>query len=132
MTGLDSGPLPTFNYMFKTANDINVMAEGELRNICDEDVSVMKGSYDYVGPDGNTYKVDWYADETGFHPTLDHLPQPVKPDHPEVAAAVAAQLAFAASEGYGAPAADNPCPSKGDYGAPLPAYDSLPDYSKKI
>merc|ERR1712106_552649 len=52
MTGLDGilGPIPKFNYMYKTANNINAMAEGELRNICDEDVTVMTGSYDYKGP----------------------------------------------------------------------------------
>ena len=97
--------------MYSTENKINVMAEGELRNVCGEDVSVMRGSYDYYGPDGVKYTVDWYADETGdlrvsrlcllfklsdspgFHPSAAHLPQPVEPNHPEVAAAVAAQLA---------------------------------------
>ena len=46
-----------------------VMAEGELRNVCNEDVTVMRGSYDYYGPVGVKYTVDWYADETGkyFH-----------------------------------------------------------------
>ena len=97
------------------------------KTVCDEDVSVMKGSYDYIGPDGNTYKVEWYADETGFHPTLDHLPKPVEPDHPEVAAAVAAQIAFA---GPPPPAPANPCPPKI---SPLPSYDSpLPSYDSKI
>jgi len=129
MTGLDEGPLPNFNFMYQTANDINVMAEGELKNICDEDVSVMKGSYEYVGPDGNTYKVEWYADETGFHPTLDHLPQPVAPDHPEVAAAVAAQLALAgpapAPGPMPCPPKDTPLPSlPSSYDSPLPSYDS--------
>ena len=123
MTGLDEGPLPNFNFMYQTANDISVMAEGELKNICDEDVSVMRGSYEYVGPDGNTYKVEWYADETGFHPTLDHLPQPVAPDHPEVAAAVAAQLAAAGPAPAPGPM---PCPPKDTYDSPLP---SLPSYS---
>ena len=65
MTGLDTAPIPEFNYMFKTENKINVMGQGELRTICDEEVSVMRGSYDYYGPDGKVYKVDWYADETG-------------------------------------------------------------------
>ena len=51
--------------MYSTENKINVMAEGELRNVCGEDVSVMRGSYDYYGPDGVKYTVDWYADETG-------------------------------------------------------------------
>ena len=65
LTGLDTAPLPNFNYMYATENKINVMAEGELRNVCGEDVSVMRGSYDYYGPDGVKYTVDWYADETG-------------------------------------------------------------------
>ena len=65
LTGLDTAPLPDFNYMYSTENKINVMAEGELRNVCGEDVSVMRGSYDYYGPDGVKYTVDWYADETG-------------------------------------------------------------------
>ena len=58
-----------------TENQINVMAEGELRTVCDEEVTVMRGSYDYYGPDGVKYTVDWVADEHGFHPTLAHLPQ---------------------------------------------------------
>ena len=36
----------------------------------------------------------------GFHPSAAHLPQPVEPNHPEVAAAVAAQLAAAADHHY--------------------------------
>ena len=30
-----------------------------------ENVMVMRGSYQYVGPDGILYEVDWFADETG-------------------------------------------------------------------
>ena len=33
-------------------------------------------------------KVEWYADETGFHPSAPFLPKSVEPNHPEVAAAV--------------------------------------------
>ena len=35
----------------------------------------MSGSYSYLGADGEAYVVDWYADETGFHPTAPHLPR---------------------------------------------------------
>ena len=31
LTGLDTAPIPNFNYMFSTENKINVMGEGELR-----------------------------------------------------------------------------------------------------
>jgi len=129
-TGMDSNFQDKFTVMYAGENDINVMFEGEPRTVCDEDVTVLKGSYDYVGPDGNTYKVEWYADETGFHPTLDHLPVLPIPDHPEVKAAVEAQLAAAAALGPPPPVGPPPCPPKG---GDQPSYSApLPDYSKKV
>ena len=79
LTGLDTAPVPEFDFMFSTENKINVMAAGELRNVCSQDVTVMRGSYDYWGPDGVQYTVDWYADETGnkyfhHHGAPPHLP----------------------------------------------------------
>merc|ERR1711974_232131 len=65
----------------------------------------MGGSYSYIGTDGQTYTVDWYADETGYHPSAPHLPKSVEPNHPEVAAAVRSQLEFAAEEEAAAAAA---------------------------
>ncbi len=56
---------------------------------------VMRGSYSYTGADGQEYVVDWFADETGFHPSAAHLPRPVEIPFPEQAAAVAEQLRFA-------------------------------------
>ena len=108
-------PNPGFRYSFETENDIKQEAEGTLKNVGGVDVVVMRGSYSYIGVDGNTWEVEWYADETGYHPSAPFLPQPVAPNHPEVAAAVEAQLRFAAeqeaeaaassrSESYAAPA----------------------------
>merc|ERR1712012_1181768 len=62
------GPNPEFRYSFETENDISQSAEGTMKNVDGVDVVTMKGSYSYVGVDGNTWTVDWYADETGFHP----------------------------------------------------------------
>ena len=84
-----------WSYSYEAENGINQQAEGTLRRVGEADVYVMSGSYSYVGPDGLAYVVDWYADETGFHPQAPHLPRSVEPNHPEVKAAVDAQLRFA-------------------------------------
>ena len=57
-----------------------------MKNIDGTDVVVMKGSYSYVGADGQTWTVDWYADETGYHPSAPFLPKSVEPIHPEIKA----------------------------------------------
>merc|ERR1712173_451657 len=114
------GPNPEFRYSFETENDIKQEAEGTMKNVDGVDVVVMKGSYSYVGVDGNTWTVDWYADETGFHPSAPHLPQSVEPIHPEIKAAVEAQLRFAAEEEAAAAASSR----SESYAAPLSAYGS--------
>ena len=112
---------PAFDYSYEAENGIKAEAVGTMRRVDDTDVAVMKGSYSYVGADGQVYTVDWYADETGFHPSAPHLPQPVVPNHPEVAAAVRAQIAFAAEEDAAAAASR----ASGSYLAPeeLPGYN---------
>merc|ERR1712168_489919 len=103
------GAEPAYSYSFKSENEIEQSEEGQLRSVIDpetnkpSEVMVMRGSYSYVGPDSLTYQVEWYADETSFHASAPHLPQPVAPNHPEVAAAVEAQLRFAAEQGSAAP-----------------------------
>merc|ERR1711881_532111 len=87
-----------WDYSYEAANGIKQESVGSLRLVDDTSVSVMKGSYEFLGGDNIVYKVEWYADETGFHATAPHLPQNVVPNHPEVAAAVKAQIAFAAEE----------------------------------
>ena len=114
---------PEFNYDFEGANQIKQEAEGTMRRVEDTDVVVMRGSYEYIGTDNELYRVDWYADETGFHPTASHIPLPVVPNHPEVAAAVRAQIAFAKEEDA-AKARASSASSTNSYLAPeeLPGY----------
>merc|ERR1712223_1228846 len=100
----DSVASPSFKSSYETDNDISQEFEGNLKTVGDTEVMVMRGSYSYVGADGALYEVDWYADETGFHPSAPHLPKSVEPNHPEVAAAVRAQLEFAEQEDLAAAA----------------------------
>lgn len=53
-------------------------AEGEQLN-----AQVQQGSYTYTSPEGQIITVTYTADETGFHPSGDHLPTP-PPVSPEV------------------------------------------------
>ncbi|CAB4060114.1 unnamed protein product [Lepeophtheirus salmonis] len=87
-----------FDNSFEAENGIRQTSSGSTVTIGEESVVVMKGSYEYVGPDGQTYVVDWIADENGFQPSAPHLPKEVPIPFPEIAEAVAAQIAFAAQE----------------------------------
>lgn len=49
----------------------------------DLNAQVQQGSYSYTAPDGQVITVHYTADESGFHPSGDHLPTP-PPVSPEV------------------------------------------------
>ena len=106
-----------WNYEFEAENGIKQRAVGEMKNIGDSVVMVMKGSYEYIGVDGLTYIVDWEADELGFRASAPHLPKPVAIPFPEQQAAVDAQIRFAAEEDRLRAAGSAPVPA---YGAPEP------------
>ena len=78
----------------------------------------------FVTPEGEQVSVQYHADETGFHPTASHIPLPVAPNHPEVAAAVRAQIAFAKEEDAAKARASSASSSSNSYLAPeeLPGY----------
>ena len=90
----------SFVYSFESENGIKQQASGELKPIGEDgaDVVVMKGSYEFIGADGQTYTVDWEADENGVRPSAPHLPKSVPIPFPEQQAAVYAQIRFAAEE----------------------------------
>nr|XP_040582151.1 pupal cuticle protein 36-like [Lepeophtheirus salmonis] len=87
-----------FDNVFEAENGIKQEAVGSTVTIGEESVITMKGSYEYIGPDGQTYVVDWIADENGFQPSAAHLPKDVPIPFPEITEAVEAQIAFAAQE----------------------------------
>jgi len=101
-TGPNDG---NYHYAYETANGITQDVTGEMRVVDDAQVYVMRGSYSYTGDDGLPYVVDWYADETGYHPSAPHLPKSVQPVTDQVRQAVEQQLRFAAQEDAAAAAA---------------------------
>merc|ERR1712012_1009251 len=103
-TGVNNGQ---YSYSYEAENGISQSVSGEMKTVNDAQVYVMRGSYSYIGTDGLTYQADWYADETGYHPSAPHLPRSVVPNHPEVAEAVRAQLEYAAQEEAAAASSDN-------------------------
>lgn len=50
-----------------------------MKNVGDHDVITVVGQYSYVGDDGQTYWVNYTADENGFHPVVGTGPGGIGP-----------------------------------------------------
>jgi hypothetical protein len=70
--------MPKFNFFLnsvETSDGSKHEQEGTLNNVgTDNESLAVKGSYSFVGDDGQTYTVDFIADENGFQPSGAHLP----------------------------------------------------------
>lgn len=63
---------------FETSDGQSRQEQAELKNVgTDEEAISVKGSYSWVAEDGQTYTVNFVADENGYQPEGAHLPQAV-------------------------------------------------------
>ncbi|KAM7356045.1 larval cuticle protein 65Ag1-like [Cochliomyia hominivorax] len=65
----------SFQYAYATSDGVEAEAQGKLKNVgTEEEAIVVKGSFSFVADDGQTYTVNYVADENGFQPQGAHLP----------------------------------------------------------
>ncbi|XP_023949516.1 larval cuticle protein LCP-22 [Bicyclus anynana] len=66
-----------YDFVFETENKIRAKENAVLKNANTLDEGIAsKGFYEYIGPDGFMYRVDYTADENGFRPKLRRLETP--------------------------------------------------------
>ncbi|KAJ0182646.1 hypothetical protein K1T71_002015 [Dendrolimus kikuchii] len=66
-----------YDFDFETENKIRAEEKAVLKNpnTIDEGIA-SQGFYEYIGPDGFMYRVDYTADENGFRPKVKRLETP--------------------------------------------------------
>lgn len=58
-----------FSFDFEISDGSSQQAQGQLKQVDSEHAAlVQSGSYRYKGDNGETYQVEWTADELGYHP----------------------------------------------------------------
>jgi loricrin len=67
----------SYNYAYETSKGIRAEESGVLKNAGSEQEAIeAKGSFAYTSPEGENIEVQYIANELGFQPTGDHIPQP--------------------------------------------------------
>lgn len=88
----DVHPDGHYHYHYETGNGIKAHQDGEPKQIDKETGFVQSGGYEYKGDDGQTYSINYVADENGYRAEGSHLPVA-----PEIPAPIARALAYLAT-----------------------------------
>ena len=63
------------DYRFEQSDGQKRQEEAVVNNLGSENESIsVRGSFSFVGDDGQTYTVNYIADENGFQPSAPHIP----------------------------------------------------------
>ncbi|KAH8303993.1 hypothetical protein KR018_000229, partial [Drosophila ironensis] len=64
-----------YKFALETSDGKKHEEQGQLKNVgTEQEAIVVRGSYSFVADDGQTYTVNYIADENGFQPEGAHLP----------------------------------------------------------
>lgn len=64
-----------FHWNYEGGDGSKADQEGSLKEVDHHQEQVVKGSYEYVGSDDKVHKVNYEADDTGYHAYGDDIPQ---------------------------------------------------------
>ncbi|XP_055387532.1 larval cuticle protein LCP-17-like [Condylostylus longicornis] len=87
----------SYNFEYETSNGIRAQEQGHSKDLGNgETAEIADGGFSYTAPDGQIIKLQYVADETGFHPVGDHLPTP-----PPIPEAIQRALEYIKAHGGG-------------------------------
>ncbi|CAK1604184.1 unnamed protein product [Parnassius mnemosyne] len=95
--GNEINPDGSFSYYYETDNGIAAQAQGTPRNFGGNPPvipDVIEGSFSWVSPEGQPIGISYVADENGYQPKGDAIPQP-----PEIPPQIARALDYIAKYG---------------------------------
>lgn len=70
-----SNDVNSYTFGFEQSDGQKRDEQGEVKNIGAENEAIsVRGSFSFVGDDGQTYTVTYVADENGFQPSAAHIP----------------------------------------------------------
>uniref|UniRef100_A0A336LX70 CSON006907 protein n=1 Tax=Culicoides sonorensis TaxID=179676 RepID=A0A336LX70_CULSO len=65
-----------YRFAYETSDGQTREEEAQLNNVGQENEAIsVRGSYSFVAPDGQTYTINFVADENGFQPEGAHIPK---------------------------------------------------------